>query len=124
MKRSAFVLLAVAALAGCGGNDSNDSSSDTAGSTAAAQAPKLEGQRTPAKVAASLQFKPQGKNYTFGKGCKVTGIAVDKAGVAALTEKQGKVGTLVNDRGTAAIHLAKVTYECAIQGKLQINTIP
>lgn len=124
MKRSALVLLALAMLAGCGGDDSDDDRGSQAAPSDAPDQPAIEGERTPAKIAKALDLQPAGSGYTYGEGCKVTGIAGDKAAVSALIKEQGKTGTYQNESGTAAIHIAKVTYGCAIVGKLKIINVP
>jgi hypothetical protein len=133
MKWKTLALLALVALAGCGGGD--DDSEDTgagggdgAADTTAAQQPApepIKGERTDAKLIKAAGLQKKGDHYVWSDGCEVEAVASTKAGFKKLQKAAPNKSLVIpNKSQTAAIQISKQTYPCAVHASLFLRGVP
>jgi hypothetical protein len=133
MKWTTLAVLALVALAGCGGGDDDDSSADSgaadttaADTTPAAPAPEpVKGKLTDAKLIAAAGLEKKGDHYTWSDGCEVDAVASSKAAFKKLQKAASNQNLVIpNKAQTAAIQISKQTYPCAVHATLVLRGIP
>jgi hypothetical protein len=136
MKWTTLAVIALMALAGCGGGDDDDNSGDSgnggadapAADTSAPEAPAPEpvkGKVTEAKLIKAAGLETKGDHYTWSDGCEVKAVAANKADVKKLqSAAKNPRNVIPNKSGTAAIEIIQPTYPCAVHASLVLRGIP
>ena len=136
MKWKTLAVLALMALASCGGGDDDDNSGDN-GNAGSADAPAadtsadapaaepIKGKLTEAKLIAAAGLKKKGATYAWNDGCDVRAVAADKASVKKLQKAaENPKNVIPNKSGTAAIEIVQATYPCAVHASLVLRNVP